>query len=315
VSITMHDVAASLRCYHHEGVNFFDVNSITSSGQKWRHLIDTMAKATRTTKIDLIVGLDARGFLFSGALAYVLAIGKVMGRKRGKLPGKTISTSYGLEYRAHDELELQTEHIRPGMHVLIVDDVLATGGTALAAAKLIERLGGRVAGVMVAIELPALSGRAKLGHYPVYSAMSVIEDIPTAEVEYCVDVIAKTIFGTTIMVNRLTEPFGIAFPGGRIDSWESAERAVYRELFEETAFQAGSLQFVTTLAKVGRDPRGPKVALVYRTVVSGESPFAGERGKTEVLTCTPAMLTALTASECAFDVHDVLRTYVLPKVA
>ncbi len=308
---TMPDVAASLRSYPHQGVNFFDINSIMSNATKWRHLIDTMALECSKTKIDLIVGLDSRGFLFSGTLAYVLRIGKVMGRKRGKLPGETIFESYGLEYRAKDELELQTEYIKPGMRVLIVDDVLATGGTALAAAKLVERLGGKVVGVMVAIELPALHGRAKLGHYPVHSAISIIDDVPTAQVDYCVDMIAKTESGNTIMVRRLNEPKGMAFPGGHIDSWESAEHAVCRELIEETGFKTASPQFVTTLAKIGRDPRGPKVSLVYKTVIRDASHFTGERGKTQVWSCSPAMLSGLSRSECAFDVFDTLQTHVL----
>jgi len=314
MTVTMHDVARGLKAFDHEGVTFWDLNSIMHDGQKWRRLIDDLATTCEGRDIDMIVSLDARGFLIAGALAYKLGIGKIMSRKQGKLPGKTIGASYGLEYRDRDILELQDlDYIKPGMNVLIVDDVLATGGTAFAAASLVERLEAKVTGIMVAIELPFLNGRAKLCDYPVYSALSIIDGTPTAEVEYCIDVIPERTDGEFVMINRLTDPSGLAFPGGRIELWETSLHALHRELMEETALATLEPRFLETLCGRNRDPRGDKVSLLYRAKVSGAA--KGEKGKTEIKSATPEEWAKVVPDEFAFDAHGVLTRHVLSEAA
>ena len=116
--------------------------------------------------IDVVIGPEARGFVFSAAVAYAIHAGLVMARKPGKLPYKTISYQYGLEYGT-DELQIHVDSIKPGQRVAVIDDLLATGGTALACAKLVEKAGGTVAACCFAIELEDLKGRETLKGYPV----------------------------------------------------------------------------------------------------------------------------------------------------
>jgi adenine phosphoribosyltransferase len=122
------------------------------------------------TKVDLVAGIEARGFIFAPALAYRLNAGFVPVRKPKKLPGKTTSVTYDLEYGT-DQLDIHSDAIKPGQSVLICDDLLATGGTAAAAVKLIEQLGGKVAGAAFAVELNFLNGRAKLPGIHVFSLL------------------------------------------------------------------------------------------------------------------------------------------------
>lgn len=143
------------------GVLFRDVTPLLADPSAFKAAVAAMAEPFRAAPPSKILGIEARGFLFGTALARELHVGIVPARKPGKLPGKTESVSYGLEY-GKDSLEVHADAFEGGERVLVVDDVLATGGTAKAAAELAERLGARVMGVSVFIELEALGGRARL---------------------------------------------------------------------------------------------------------------------------------------------------------
>ena len=291
MTFTMQVIANGLTYSDHHDVQFWDFNSITTDSAKWKLLIDMIAEHHKDDEIDMIIGLDARGFLLSGALGYAMGINHVSARKAGKLPGETIYEEYGKEYvetdesgnvKERDQLHLQTAYIKPGMRVLILDDVLATGGTAEACCKLVERLGATVAGITVVIELPELGGRGeKLLPYPVHSFITIMEGQPLVGVEYCVDMFTQCkMTGALLLIERLGEVPGIAMPGGRIDPGESALTAAERELAEETGAVATDFTYVTTLTGIARDPRGPKVSIVMETVAH-VGPLAGEVGKTD----------------------------------
>ena len=282
MTLTMQDIANGMTYSTHHDVQFWDFNSITASGEKWRLLIDTIAEHHKDDTIDMIIGLDARGFLLSGALGYALGADHVTARKAGKLPGETIYEEYGKEYveankhgqqKAHDQLHLQTAYIEPGMKVLVLDDVLATGGTAEACCKLIERLGATVAGVTVVIELPELGGRGnKLAAYPVHSLISIVEGTPVVDIEYCVDILATdSATEELILIERKSDPKGIAMPGGRIEKGESVESAAVRELAEETNCVTDSVTYTGVLSGLTRDPRGVKVSTVVKVSVDSSS--------------------------------------------
>jgi adenine phosphoribosyltransferase len=144
------------------GILFRDVTPLLASPEAFAAAVDAMAAPFRNSRPDKILGIEARGFLFGSALARELHVGIVPARKPGKLPRRTERMDYGLEY-GKDCLEVHADAFRTGERVLVVDDVLATGGTAKAAADLAERLGSEVIGVSVFIELEALGGRARLG--------------------------------------------------------------------------------------------------------------------------------------------------------
>ncbi|MEP6994239.1 MAG: adenine phosphoribosyltransferase [Acidobacteriota bacterium] len=144
------------------GILFRDVTPLLASPDAFLAAVNAMAEPFRQAKPDKILGIEARGFLFGSALARELHVGIVPARKPGKLPRRTERISYGLEY-GKDSLEVHADAFRQGERVLVVDDVLATGGTAAAAAELAERLGTLVIGISVFIELAALGGRSRLG--------------------------------------------------------------------------------------------------------------------------------------------------------
>jgi adenine phosphoribosyltransferase len=143
------------------GILFRDVTPLLASADVFREAVCAMAEPFRAAPPDKILGIEARGFLFGTALARELHVGIVPARKPGKLPRKCERVSYGLEY-GKDCLEVHADAFERGERVLVVDDVLATGGTAKAAAELVERLGAQVLGISVFIELGALGGRARL---------------------------------------------------------------------------------------------------------------------------------------------------------
>jgi adenine phosphoribosyltransferase len=146
------------------GINFYDITTLLKDPHGLREVIDGLHRQYGSQRIDTVVGIEARGFIFAPALAYAMKAGFVPIRKPNKLPADTESMSYGLEYGT-DTIEIHRDAVLPGQRVLIVDDVLATGGTAGAAAKLVEKLGGEVAGLGFVIELDFLKGRDKLvGH-------------------------------------------------------------------------------------------------------------------------------------------------------
>src|SRR5690606_5484060 len=156
------------------GVNFKDVTTVLRDGDALRYVIQRMAEHFRPYKPDRIVGVESRGFLLGAPLAYELGLGFVLIRKAGKLPAEKISVEYELEYGA-DSLEIPVDAIEPGEKVLIVDDLLATGGTMSAAAQLVERLQGKIVGFSFLIELNYLGGRSRLGDYEVLSLVQYEE--------------------------------------------------------------------------------------------------------------------------------------------
>lgn len=147
--------------YPIEGVMFRDITTLLADADAFKASIDAWVSRHGDNKIDHIVGIEARGFMFGTALAYQLGTGFVPIRKKGKLPGKTISMEYDLEYGS-DIIEIHDDAIKPGERVLLVDDLIATGGTAIAASDLIEKVGGKVVECCFIIDLPDLGGRAKL---------------------------------------------------------------------------------------------------------------------------------------------------------
>jgi adenine phosphoribosyltransferase len=156
--------------YPKPGILFYDLTTLLKDPKGFHSLVDRLCDQYNGTKVDLVVGIEARGFIFAPALAYRLNAGFVPVRKPKKLPGKTTSVTYDLEYGT-DQLDIHADAIKPGQKVLICDDLLATGGTAAAAVKLIRQLGGEVAGAAFAVELSFLNGRAKLPGVHVFSLL------------------------------------------------------------------------------------------------------------------------------------------------
>ncbi len=157
-----------------KGIQFKSYGPLLKDPAAFKRMITEFAKRYRGMEIDAIAGLDARGFIFGTALAYELNIPFVMIRKAGKLPGDVEQISYALEY-GNNTLEIDRSILSPGEKVLVVDDLLATGGTAKAACDLIERLGATVVEVACMIELSPLGGREKVGH-PVFSMITIHVD-------------------------------------------------------------------------------------------------------------------------------------------
>ena len=151
-----------------KGVSFKDITTLTRDKDAFNHAVSSMIDDLKDKEVDYIVGPEARGFLFGAAVAYGLGVGFVPIRKPGKLPGETTSFEYELEYGTNT-LEIHTESIKKGDRIAIVDDLLATAGTVMAATKLIESLGGDVVALEFVIELTFLGGREKLEGYHVNS--------------------------------------------------------------------------------------------------------------------------------------------------
>ncbi len=143
------------------GILFYDISTLLAHPGAWRHCVDRLAADVKPLAPDLLVGIESRGFLTAAPLALELGCGFAMIRKKGKLPGVTIGHTYDLEYGS-DTIEIQADAISPGQRVIIMDDLLATGGTASAAVELIRDVGGVVAGASFIVELTFLPGRAKL---------------------------------------------------------------------------------------------------------------------------------------------------------
>jgi adenine phosphoribosyltransferase len=153
-----------------KGILFYDITTLLKDKAGFKRTIDSLTEQVRPLKPDVVLGIEARGFIFAPALAYNLGAGFVPVRKPNKLPADTERISYELEY-GMDTLEMHKDAVKPGMRVLIADDLLATGGTALASARLVERLGGAVAAISFVIELEALKGRDRLSGYEVISLL------------------------------------------------------------------------------------------------------------------------------------------------
>ncbi|WP_296423554.1 adenine phosphoribosyltransferase [Yoonia sp.] len=158
---TVQDYIRTIPDFPHKGIMFRDVTTLFSDVRGFRIAIDQLLHPYAGQPIDKVIGLEARGFILGGAIAHQLSVGFVPIRKKGKLPGKTIEQDYKLEY-GEAILELHDDALQAGEKVLLVDDLLATGGTAEAGIKLIERLGAEVIGCAFVIDLPDLGGRKKL---------------------------------------------------------------------------------------------------------------------------------------------------------
>ena len=163
------DKIRSMKDYPKEGIIFRDITTLLKDGEAFRTAIDAMKDLVKDETIDKIVGIEARGFLLGAPMAYDMGVGFVPVRKPGKLPAATLSCEYELEYGT-DKVEIHADAIEKGERVLIVDDLLATGGTARAAAELCKEAGADVVGCVVLIELDGLNGRDKIPA-PVYAVM------------------------------------------------------------------------------------------------------------------------------------------------
>lgn len=150
------------------GILFRDVTTLIQNKEAFKKAVDLLAKKYKGKGFDKVVGVEARGFIFGAAVAHKINAGFVPVRKKGKLPYKTISTTYELEYGT-DTLEIHKDAIIPGEKILIIDDLLATGGTVKAVTDLVNQLGGKILGIGFVIELVDLHGKDKLKDYPLYS--------------------------------------------------------------------------------------------------------------------------------------------------
>ncbi len=147
--------------YPKPGILFYDISTLIGNGEAWRHTVDRLTEAVRAFGADRLAGIEARGFLVSAPVADRLGIGFTMLRKQGKLPGEVVSHRYDLEYGA-DTIEIQADAIRPGERVVLVDDLLATGGTFGAGIELLRRVGADVRGAVCLVELGFLGGRRRI---------------------------------------------------------------------------------------------------------------------------------------------------------
>lgn len=154
--------------YPKEGIRFKDITTLMQDGEVYKKAIDEMANYAKDKDVDVVVGPEARGFVVGCPIAYSLGLGFAPVRKAGKLPREVVSVDYGLEY-GKDTLTIHKDAIKPGQRVLITDDLLATGGTIEATIKMVEELGGVVAGIAFMIELTYLDGRDKLNDYDVFT--------------------------------------------------------------------------------------------------------------------------------------------------
>jgi adenine phosphoribosyltransferase len=153
------------------GILFYDITTLLKDAAAYRESIELMVQPYVDEKIDAVVGMESRGFIFSGPIAYKLGAGLIPVRKLGKLPAETISVEYALEYGSNT-LQIHKDAIKPGQRILIVDDLLATGGTVRGTIELVERLHGNIVGLAFLVELTGLKGRERLSGY---STTSVIQ--------------------------------------------------------------------------------------------------------------------------------------------
>lgn len=150
------------------GIEFKDITTVLLKPEAFREIIETWQERYMHQKVDAIVGVEARGFIFGAALAYVMGLPFIPARKKGKLPAETIAEEFELEYGT-DTVEIHVDAIQQGQRVVIMDDLLATGGTVAAVARLVRRLGAEIVEAAFVIELPPLKGREKLAGIPVHT--------------------------------------------------------------------------------------------------------------------------------------------------
>jgi adenine phosphoribosyltransferase len=171
------DLASTIRSvpdFPIEGILFYDITTLLKNPAALKESIDQLAGHYQNSGVDVVVGMESRGFIFGVPLAYQLGVGFALVRKPGKLPAEIVSESYELEYGTNT-LEIHVDAIERGQKVLVVDDLLATGGTAKATCNLVERLGGQVVGLAFVIELTFLNGREKLKDYDIFSLLKYDE--------------------------------------------------------------------------------------------------------------------------------------------
>ena len=151
-----------------KGILFRDITTLLNNKEKFKEVIDVLTKRYADKKIDVVAAIESRGFIFGGALAHRLGSAFIPVRKKGKLPYKTLSATYSLEY-GEDTLEIHEDAFKPGARVLLIDDLLATGGTMSAVIDLVKKIKGEIVEIAFVIELSDLKGRTKLNDFPVYS--------------------------------------------------------------------------------------------------------------------------------------------------
>jgi adenine phosphoribosyltransferase len=174
VTFSLDDLRAKIRevpDFPKPGILFYDITTLLKDADAFREVIDRMVEAVKGERIDLVVGMESRGFIFAAPLADRLGAGFVPVRKLGKLPAETIEVEYDLEYGTAT-LEIHRDAINAGQRVLVVDDLLATGGTVLGTIELVRRLGGEIAGLSFMVELTALGGRDKLGEFSIHTLLA-----------------------------------------------------------------------------------------------------------------------------------------------
>jgi adenine phosphoribosyltransferase len=168
---TIKDYIRTIPDFPIKGIQFRDITTLVDNADGFKLAVDTMYDMVKDLDFDIIAGAESRGFIFAAPMAYNMHKPFVLIRKKGKLPFKTISQSYDLEYGS-TEIEMHTDSFKPGAKVLIVDDLIATGGTTKAMIKLVEKLGGIVAGVCVLVELVDLKGRERIKDYRLDSVVT-----------------------------------------------------------------------------------------------------------------------------------------------
>jgi len=167
----------SLPDFPKAGIMFRDITPLLADAAAFKEAVRLMAAPYRKGQVDLVIGAESRGFIFAAAVALALGAGFVPVRKKGKLPAAVVSATYELEYGT-DTLEMHTDALAPGARVLLVDDLLATGGTMAACCEMVEKAGGRILGVEFLIELSFLKGREKLRAYPVRTQIVYENELP-----------------------------------------------------------------------------------------------------------------------------------------
>jgi adenine phosphoribosyltransferase len=170
MSIRLQDHVAEIPDFPKPGTLFYDISPLLAHSGAWAEAVEKLADAIEPFSPDLLVGIESRGFLVAAPLAYRMGCGFVMIRKQGKLPGDTIKLEYSLEYGT-DAVEIKKDFIKPGLRVVILDDLLATGGTARATMELLNQVGANVVGAAFLIELVGLGGRERLDGLPMEALM------------------------------------------------------------------------------------------------------------------------------------------------
>ena len=270
------------------GIRFWNVNDLTATPGALTLVTDELVTYCRKLEehygrpIDYIGGFDARGFIFGATIAERLSIGFLQIRKKGKLPKPTVSYTYIKEY-GEDTLEMNSTDLE-GKLIVLVDDLLATGGTAEAGCKLIEMQGGTVIAFLAITDLPALWGRIKLHQYHCHTLLTEIDGELRPNVRVCVDGgLFCAVTNNLLLIHRLSEPAGLAMVGGGVEIGESPLQTFIRETHEEVGCRIDPDKAKPILVLVGanRDPRGDQISIVYRAVINTKGAH-GEIGKTEL---------------------------------